>query len=134
MKLKIQNLTRFLLGILLLIVAINAFGGGIYGMVGAKDIPVEWLEGGPFSSFFIPSMFLFVVIGGACLFTAIMVFRQRRIARKASFLCGLLILAWIIVQVSIIGYVSWLQPAIAISGVLILLLAKKLQDGVENIT
>ncbi len=106
-----------------MIVAINAFGGGIYGIAGAKDIPVEWLEGGPFSSFFIPSLFLFVVIGGACLVTAIMVFRQRRMAHKASFLCGLLMLAWIIVQVSIIGYVSWLQPAIALSGMLTLMLA-----------
>lgn len=126
MESKIQKLTRILLGFLLLLVAINAFGGGMYGMAGAKDIPAEWLEGSPFSSFFFPSLFLFVVIGFSCLFTAMMVFRRRPIARKASFLCGLLMLAWIIVQVSIIGYVSWLQPAIAISGVMTLLMATKL--------
>jgi hypothetical protein len=120
---------RILLGILLLVVAINAFGGGIYGMAGAKDVPSEWLDGSPFSSYFIPSLFLFVVIGGSCMLTAMMVFSRKPFARKASYLCGLLMLTWIIVQVAMIGYVSWLQPAIAISGVITLLMAKILPAG-----
>ena len=40
------------LGNLLLFLALNAFGGGYYGMAGAKDVPVEWLEGSPFNNFF----------------------------------------------------------------------------------
>ena len=36
---------------------------------------------------------------------------------------ALLVLVWIVVQVSIIGYVSWLQPATAVGGLLVLLLS-----------
>ncbi len=126
MNLTSKKHIRIILAPLLLVVAINAFGGGIYGMVGAKDIPPEWLQGSPFSSYFIPSLFLFVVIGGACLLAAMMVFRRKSMARNASFICGLLMLAWIIAQVAIIGFVSWLQPAIVMSGLLTLFLARKL--------
>lgn len=126
MNLTSKKHIRIILAPLLLVVAINAFGGGIYGMVGAKDIPPEWLQGSPFSSYFIPSLFLFVVIGGACLLAAMMVFRRKSMARNASFICGLLMLAWIIAQVAIIGFVSWLQPAIVMTGLLTLFLARKL--------
>ncbi len=112
------------MGILLLVLAVNAIGGGIYGMAGAKDIPAEWLNGSPFSDYFIPSLFLFVVIGGSCLVSAILVLGRRHMARQASFFCGILLLAWIMIQFYIIGYVSLLQPAIFLSGILILVLAK----------
>jgi hypothetical protein len=32
---------------------------------------------------------------------------------------GAIVLAWVIVQVAIIGYVSWLQPATTVAGVLV---------------
>lgn len=41
---------RFALGALLAFVAINAFGGGACGVLGAKGIPTEWLHGTPFRS------------------------------------------------------------------------------------
>ena len=40
---------RYLLGALLTFGAINAFAGGYYGLSGAKGVPLEWLEGSPFS-------------------------------------------------------------------------------------
>lgn len=54
---------KMILGVLLAFIAINAFGGGSYGMMSPKELPKEWLEGSPFSSFFIPSLILFVVVG-----------------------------------------------------------------------
>ena len=47
----LEKPVRYTLGLLLLLVAINAFGGGYYGMAGAKDVPVEWLEGSPFHNY-----------------------------------------------------------------------------------
>ncbi len=117
---------RFLLGTLLLLLAANAFGGGYYGMAGAKDIPVEWLHGSPFSDYFIPGLFLFTVIGGSAVTAAIAVFIKHRHARKAAFICGSITVLWIVVQVSIIGYVSWMQPVTAITALLILLLTWRL--------
>ena len=117
----IEKPVRHTLGLLLLLVAINAFGGGYYGMAGAKDVPVEWLEGSPFHNYFIPSLILFVCVGGSALFAAVAVFRRRRIARKAAFTCGAIMIGWISVQVAIIGYVSWLQPTTVIIALLILI-------------
>ncbi|HCY77519.1 MAG TPA: hypothetical protein DHV28_16510 [Ignavibacteriales bacterium] len=121
-----EKLMRYTLGVLLLLLAINAFGGGYYGIAGAKDIPTEWLEGSPFQNYFIPSLILFVGVGGSALVAAILVFRQHNVASKAAFICVLIVLVWLIVQVAIIGYVSWMQPTTAIVSFLILLLNWKL--------
>ena len=120
------KLIRNTLGLLLILLAVNAFGGGYYGMAGAKDVPVEWLKGSPFRNYFIPGLILFVAIGGLALFTGIAVFCRHRLARKAAFICGAVVLFWIAIQVSIIGYVSWMQPATTIAAVAILLLSWKL--------
>jgi hypothetical protein len=117
---------RYILGSLLILVAINAFGGGYYGMTGAKDVPVEWLKGSPFHNYFIPGLFLFIVIGGLALITAIAVFSRHRMACKAAFFCGIIILLWLAVQVAIIGYISWLQPTTAIASIVILILSRLL--------
>jgi hypothetical protein len=121
-----EKVIRYTLGILLLVVAVNALGGGYYGMAGAKNIPLELLKGSPFRNYFIPGLFLFLCIGGSCLISAIAVFRGNRNARSLSFICGLIILIWLIAQVAIIGYVSWMQPATAVAALFILFLTKLL--------
>lgn len=45
--------------------ALNAFGGGVYGMSGAQNVPREWLEGSPFDDYFVPALILFVGVGGS---------------------------------------------------------------------
>ncbi|MEE4177524.1 MAG: hypothetical protein V2I46_08440 [Bacteroides sp.] len=114
---------RYLAGFLLAFLALNAFGGGYYAMAGAEGVPLELLEGSPFSNYFIPGLFLFVVLGGSCLFSAIALFARWQIARKAAIFTALLILMWIIIQVSIIGYMSWMQPVTALLALVILALA-----------
>ena len=117
-----ENAVRIPLGIILSLLALNALAGGYYGMAGAENVPLEWLEGSPFKSYFLPSLFLFLVIGGSCILAAILLFNHHRYAQKVAFSCGILVLLWIITQVSIIGYVSWMQPTTAIVGMIILLL------------
>ena len=113
---------RYILGILLLFVALNAFAGGYYGMSGARGVPGEWLAGSLFHNYFIPGLILMTGVGGSALFAAIAVFRQSKIAHKAAFICGVVILVLLAVQVSIIGYLSWMQPVTAIAAFLILFL------------
>jgi hypothetical protein len=117
---------RWSLGGLLAFGALNAFGGGYYGLSGAEGVPLEWLNGSPFTDYAIPSLILLVVVGGCFLVAATAVFAGTRIARFMAFTAGFVVLGWLAVQVEIIGYVSWMQPTTAIAGVLILILAWKL--------
>lgn len=122
-----ENIIRYTLGILLLLVAINAFAGGYYAMAGAKNVPTEWLRGSPFSNYFIPGLFLFIVVGGLALLAAIFIFRHHRLALKAAYVSGTILLLWLLIQVTIIGYVSWMQPSTAIAAVIIILLTTQLK-------
>jgi hypothetical protein len=115
--------TKIALIVIQVLVMLNAFGGGFYGLSGAKDIPRSWLDGSPFGSFFIPSLFLFVVIGGGMLVATLLWWRRSRLAPWASLGMGALVMLWIVAQVSIIGYVSALQPISFVAGALILALA-----------
>ena len=118
-----MKLTRIALIVIQLLVMLNAFGGGYYGLAGAKDIPLSWLDGSPFHSFFIPSLFLFVVIGGGMLVATIVHLRKSSLAPWVSLGMGALLMLWIVAQVSIIGYVSWMQPTSFIAGAAIVTLA-----------
>jgi hypothetical protein len=117
---------RTILGLVLTVLALNAFGGGWYGMAGAEGIPLEWLQGSPFQNYFLPSLILFVVVGGSFLFAAIAVFRRTRFARIAATCSVAIVFVWLTVQLVIIGYVSWMQPATAAAGLLALALARRL--------
>lgn len=113
---------RTLLGALLAFGALNAFAGGYYGLSGAEGVPREWLAGSPFSDYVVPGLVLFVVVGGALALAAIMVFRGHPLARAIACAAAAVLLVWIVVQVAIIGYVSWMQPATFAAGLLMLLL------------
>lgn len=90
-----QKNIRSALGTLLLVVAANAMGGGIYGLAGAPGVPIKWLDGSIFASYLVPSIFLFVVIGIGCLLAGIAVFRKSKRARSAAMLCSFTIIAWL---------------------------------------
>ena len=111
---------RPLLAALLAFGAVNAFAGGYYGLSGAEGVPREWLAGSPFTDYFVPSLFLFGVVGGTLALAAVMVVRRHRLARAGAFAAAAILLGWIVVQVTIIGYVSWMQPATFAAGLLLL--------------
>jgi hypothetical protein len=111
-----SSVVRYALGSLLAFGALNAAGGGYHGLSGAEGVPVEWLNGSPFKDYFIPSVVLLVVVGGSLLAGAIAVFADFRLARTAGFLAGVVVLVWISVQLSVIGYVSWMQPITVVGG------------------
>lgn len=92
-------------------------------MAGAKDVPLEWLEGSAFPDYFIPSLILFLVVGGFSLVALILVFKAHPNARRIAIMDGIVILIWIVFQIKIIGYVSWMQPFIAATGLSIIYLS-----------
>jgi hypothetical protein len=118
---------RYLLGGLLAFGAVNAVAGGYYGLSGAQGVPLEWLKGSPFRDYYVPSLILLVVVGGSFSFAAITVLVGSRLARVSALGAGAILLVWIVVQVSIIGYVSWMQPVTAVGGLFVLLLSSLLR-------
>jgi hypothetical protein len=114
---------RYGLGGLLLFAALNAFAGGYYALAGAKDIPRDWLVDSPFRDYFVPGLILFGVVGGSLLAAAVAVLGRKPFAALAAYAAGVVLLAWLGVEMIIIGYVSWMQPATAAAGLLILLAA-----------
>jgi hypothetical protein len=120
---------RYSLGSLLAFGALNAFGGGYYGLSGATGVPTAWLKGSPFTDYIVPSLILLVVVGGSFLIAAVAVLAGLRIARFTAFAAGLVVLGWLAAQLAIIGYVSWMQPTTALAGVLVLALGSRLPQS-----
>lgn len=98
------------------VVALNAVGGGIYGLAGAKNVPREWLAGSPFHSYTISSLVLLIVVGGGMIVSAGLVVADYRFAAEAAIGAGLILLGWIIVEALIIPF-SWLQPTFFVLGI-----------------
>jgi hypothetical protein len=104
---------------------------GILSMVGGiqlirtngMGIPVAWLENTPFSSFLIPGLILTIVIGGLSLLTAILMFLKRKFAIICSAALGFGLLIWIFVEMYLIHESFWLQAAIFIIAVLIVIVS-----------
>jgi hypothetical protein len=110
--------------ILQLILFVNACGGAVYGLSGAKAIPRSWLEGSPFQSYVIPSLFLLIAVGGSMLVATVLWLLGSRVADGrwapwASIAAGSILVGWIVAQVAMIGYVSWMQPACFAAGLAI---------------
>ena len=116
-------MVRRVLIALLVVGALNAFGGGIYGMTGARGVPLSWLERSPFESYFGPSLILFFVVGGWMAMAAAALLARFPAARAAALAAGVVLNGWIVVQVAMIGWVSWLQPVSAAFGVGVIVLA-----------
>ncbi len=105
---------------LLLLVTIQALVGLTAIMGGAKlvsdptgasaALPLVWLAGSPFPDYRIPGVVLLVVIGVGTIVAGVIVLRQRRYAKAAAFGSGLMLIAYITVEVWVVGLRTVLQP------------------------
>ncbi len=91
-------------------VAVAAIAGAIGLLADVMGMSVDRLDGTPFDSYVIPALVLGIVVGGSSLVALALELRRDAHARRATLLAGVLLAGWIIVQVALIGSVSWLQP------------------------
>lgn len=105
---------------------------GLAAVIGGLDLaltngqiigmPTELLKGSPFGSYLVPGWVL-LVVGIVNLAGAIAVLRRHRWGAPLSLLVGLMWVAWFVVQVAVVGFVSWQQPVYFAVGLLIILIA-----------
>lgn len=103
-----------------LFLGLNAVVGGIGLMINGLGMPLDQLDGSPFDSYLIPGLILALVVGGATLGAAGLVWTRRTIAPLASLAAGAVTVGWIAGQVAMLGSISLLQPVILGLGLLIL--------------
>jgi hypothetical protein len=138
-----MNQKPFTAWILIVLLFFLGFGGIISGamLFSVSDgsllgMSVDLLKGSPFPNFLIPGLILFLFIGVFQLFVGyglvtnktwvgpdvINPFKGYYWAWTASWVAGIIMLTWIIVETTLLGYISILQPLILVLGLLIIAL------------
>ncbi|MFC2112672.1 hypothetical protein ACFLTA_05330 [Bacteroidota bacterium] len=110
------------LGALQAFIGLGALGGGFMLVIdtsgSALGVPLSFLEGSPFPNFLIPGIFLLVVNGVGSLIGAGFSFTRRPYAQETAIVLGVILVAWIVIQVIIIRSFSWMHVLYFILGVL----------------
>lgn len=105
---------------------LGAIGGGIALILGPKGeilpLPVSALAGSPFDSYLVPGLILLTVLGIGPLVVALLSWRGSARAPLLAVGIGCALLAWLAVQIAIIGFSldPPLQPLYLVLGVVIL--------------
>ncbi len=103
--------------------ALSAAMGSVLGVaLNGAGVPLEYLAGSPFTSYFVPGLILGVVVGGTQAAAAIALFKGTDTALLVSAVAGFGMLTWIFVELAMIRQYSWLQTAYYAFGALELVL------------
>lgn len=89
----------------------------------ALGMSIELLNHSPFTSFFIPGIILFTVIGLFSLWVSWLVLRNHEYAIPLIFVQGCLLLGWIIIQIILIQSLNYLHLVYGASGLLLIISA-----------
>lgn len=95
---------------LLIFGAVSSFAGAVIAIAAnGAGMPLEYLAGSPFDSYFVPGLVLGVVVGGTQLAGALGLLRRRRWAFLAATIAGFGMIIWIFVEIAVIREYSALQ-------------------------
>jgi hypothetical protein len=109
-----------------LFVGLTAVTGGLAILLGAIQMPGEWLYHTPFSSYQVPGMVLAVIVGGSALVAAVAVMVRSVWDAPASLVAGIILVGWVVAEVAMLGLQSGLQPFYFVIGLLMIGLATRL--------
>ena len=99
---------------------VTAIAGGLALMRSANAPPLSMLEHSPFSSYVIPGLILFLVVGLGNLVAATLEARRIAHSELAVSIAGAVLTGWIAVQLALIRTFSWLQVLFFAVGVVTL--------------
>lgn len=109
-------MVRILLLIVLGFVALTSLAGGLamalgywlgpekLGLPVEAQVPLEYLNGSPFSSFVVPGLLLALIVGGLHVAAFVAMLRHHRLAGLLTAAAGYSILVWIFVQMMLIPF------------------------------
>lgn len=113
-----------------LFAGVAAVAGGVGLVGGGIRLPSHWLDGTPFSGYTEPGLILGIVVGGSALVAAAVTrLASREAGALASAIAGAVMVGWIVGEVGLIGYVSWMQPAFFAYGLAMVALAALYRDA-----
>ena len=107
-------------------VALTALVGGVALLMGtfpAQWLPVERLQGTPFSDYTVPALLLTLAVGGSSLIAAVTVFTDREVGVLASLTAGAILVGGVVVAGAMVDHMTFLQPFYFVLGLLIWTLA-----------
>jgi hypothetical protein len=102
----------------------------------AIGLPLDWLQGSPFPDYRLPGLFLLAVLGAVPLWVAARVWRRRAWAWPGALMVGLVLLAWLVVEIRVVGFQNE-PPLQAIyglvgAGIVILCLAPSVREDLAG--
>jgi len=113
---------RCALEVILGILGVQAFYGGVQLIRDAFDFPVDWLDPLPFDSWVIPGFLLMLLIGVPSFALLGMYVAHNAAADRLTIAFGLGVMAWIVVQVFFVPF-NFLQPLVFVLGLALVLIA-----------
>jgi hypothetical protein len=117
----------WVLALLALVVGAAAVYGGTQLLRDGMGMPASWLSRTPFTGWELPGIALLIGTGVPQLVALALITAANRWALAASYLAGLALVAWIVVQVLVMQRYFFLQPVIAVAGAAEVLLARAWQ-------
>lgn len=116
------------LRVTLLVVAWFNLVSAAAGMVGltlggGMGVPLEWLEGTPFATYFWPGIILGVVVGGIQALTVVAQYRRYALAWGLHAAAGLVMMIWIFVELAMLLVWSPLHGMYFVAGLVQTVLA-----------
>ena len=105
-----------LLGVLV-VMALNAVGGGIGLATTGIGMPESWLEGLSVDTWVLPGLALLLLVGVPQAVTAWLVWSRHPWAPLAAVVAGVGLVLWIAVQLAVMQRYFFLQPVVAGAGV-----------------
>jgi len=110
------------LGLFQILIGLGALLGGWMLITdptgGELGMSLTWLAGTPFSNFLIPGIILFTINGLGTFVGSVSTLKSARFSGETAIALGVFMMLWIIIQVSLIGYMNFLQPLYFAVGVL----------------
>lgn len=121
----LTRIDHVLLALEVLIVA-SALAGGIPAIIdpsgGLHGLAVDLLEGSPFTDFRLPGIALVMLLGFLPFVAIYGTLRRRPWVRAAHLEIAIVLIAWTLIQVWLVGWFTWVQPAFLALGVTIIVL------------